>query len=116
MALPLCLFAFGDKGLALAIVFFAVFSTLQFTVGVSIAAGSFEPGRLLLLPLIYAVAVALAFVMTGIPVPARLTNSADLIGRLAIPLMLISSACRWRGCRSAASACGAAWCCLLLRG
>jgi predicted permease len=90
MGLPLCLFAFGDKGLALAIVFFAVFSMLQFTLGVSIAAGSFEPGRLLRLPLIYAVALALVFVATGVPVPGWLANSADLIGGLTIPLMLIA--------------------------
>jgi predicted permease len=90
MGLPLCLFAFGEKGLALAIVFFAVFSMLQFTLGVSIAAGSVEPGRLLRLPLIYAVAAALVFVATGIPVPGWLANSADLIGGLTIPLMLIA--------------------------
>jgi hypothetical protein len=38
--------------LALAVVFFAVTSTLQFTVGIGIAAGSADPRRLLRLPLI----------------------------------------------------------------
>src|SRR5215831_15487162 len=69
MGLPLCLFAFGPQGLALAIVFFAVHSILQFTLGVSIAAGTADPGRLLRLPLIYAVALALLFDATGTPMP-----------------------------------------------
>jgi hypothetical protein len=90
MGLPLCLFAFGEHGLALAIVFFAVSSTLQFTVGVGIAAGSADPRRLLRLPLIYAVIAALTVVATGVRVPAWLANTADLIGGLTIPLMLFA--------------------------
>jgi len=90
MGLPLCLFAFGPKGLALAIVFFAVHSILQFTVGVAIAAGTADPGRLLRLPLIYAVAVALVFIATGTSVPKWLANTADLIGGLTIPMMLLA--------------------------
>jgi len=90
MGLPLCLFAFGPQGLALAIVFFAVHSILQFTLGVSIAAGTADPGRLLRLPLIYAVALALLFDATGTAVPRWLANSAELIGGLTIPMMLIA--------------------------
>src|SRR6185437_12713911 len=41
MGLPLCLFAFGDTGLALAVVFFATISVLQFSVGITIASGRF---------------------------------------------------------------------------
>lgn len=90
MGLPLCLFAFNEPGLALAIVFFAVSSMLQFTVGVGIAAGSADPRRLLRLPLIYAVAAALAVMATGAPVPVWLANTAELIGGLTIPLMLFA--------------------------
>lgn len=90
MGLPLCLFAFGEKGLALAIVFFTISAILQFTLGVAIAAGSFAPSRLLRLPLIYAVIVSLAFMGTGAPVPAWLANTLDLLGGLTIPLMLIA--------------------------
>jgi hypothetical protein len=90
MGLPLNLFAFGETGLAFAIVFFTVFSVLQFTLGVGIAAGSFAPGRLLRLPLIYAVAASLVFMATGTPVPAWLSNTLDLLGGLTIPLMLVA--------------------------
>lgn len=90
MGLPLCLFAFGDAGLALAIVWFALHSILQFTLGVAIAAGSADPRRLLRLPLIYAVAAALACNAAGIPVPRWLANTADLLGGIAIPMMLLA--------------------------
>lgn len=90
MGLPLSLFAFGETGLALAITYFALSSVLQFTLGVGIAAGSFAPGRLLRLPLLYALAGALAFLATGTPVPAWLDNTLALLGGMTIPLMLIA--------------------------
>jgi predicted permease len=90
MGLPLCLFAFGEAGLALAIVYFAVFSCLQFTLGMAIAAGRFEPSRILRMPLIYALAAAFVFMGTGTPMPRWAANTLDLIGGLTIPLMLLA--------------------------
>jgi len=90
MGLPLCLFAFGEAGLALAIVFFVVSATLNFSLGASVAAGSFEIGRLLRMPLIYAVATSLVVLAAGIPVPSWAANGLELIGGLTIPLMLIA--------------------------
>lgn len=90
MGLPLCLFAFGEAGLALAIIFFIVATLLQFTLGVGIAAGRFDPARLLRMPLIYAVAISLALVLAGVPVPAWIANSVELMGGLTIPLMLMA--------------------------
>jgi predicted permease len=55
MGLPLCLFAFGEAGLALAIIIFAITAALQFTLGVALASGSFSLKRLLSMPLIYAI-------------------------------------------------------------
>jgi predicted permease len=90
MGLPLCLFAFGEKGLALAIIYFVISATLQFTVGVGIASGSADPRRLLRMPLLYAVAASLLFLATGWPVPLWLANTLELIGGLTIPLMLVA--------------------------
>jgi predicted permease len=90
MGLPLVLFAFGNSGLALGIVFFVVSITLQFTVGIGIASGSADPRRLLKMPLIYAVVLSLLFVATGWPVPRWLSNTLHLLGGLTIPLMLIA--------------------------
>lgn len=90
MGLPLCLFAFGEQGLALAIVFFAISATLQFTIGIGIAAGSADPKRLLRMPLTYAVLAALLVLIFDIPVPGWLANTSDLLGGITIPLMLVA--------------------------
>lgn len=90
MGLPLCLFAFGEPGLALAIGFFAVSATLQFTVGVGLAAGTASPRRLARIPLLYAVAISVALMVTETPLPGWIANTVDLLGGLTIPLMLIA--------------------------
>jgi hypothetical protein len=90
MGLPLSLFAFGEDGLALAIVFFVISVTLQFTLGIGLAAGSADVRRLLRMPLTYAVALSLFFLATGWPVPKWLANTLDLLGGLTIPLMLVA--------------------------
>jgi hypothetical protein len=90
MGLPLSLFAFGDEGLAFAVVFFAISATLQFTLGTSLAAGGFSFARVLRMPLIYAVALALVVLATGWPLPTFAGNTLRLLGGLTIPLMLLA--------------------------
>lgn len=72
--------------------FFAIHSTLQFTVGLAIAAGTADPGHLLQLPPVYAVDAALLFDVTGTVVPKWLSNNATLLGSLTIPMMLLTLA------------------------
>jgi hypothetical protein len=90
MGLPLCLFAFGEEGLALAILFFTLTAVGQFTVGIAIAAGSWSPARVLRMPLPYAVIAAVLVLATDTPVPKWIANTLDLVGGVVIPLMLIA--------------------------
>tara|TARA_B100000676_G_scaffold313002_1_gene390576 strand:- start:1762 stop:2544 length:783 start_codon:yes stop_codon:yes gene_type:complete len=90
MGLPLCLFAFGPEGLALGICIFVMSSIFSFTVGWSIYAGRLAGDVLYNNPLIYAVGIALIFMISGINPPVWLANATELIGGLAIPLMLVS--------------------------
>lgn len=90
MGLPLALFAFGDEGLAFAVVFFAISITLQFTLGTALASGSYGFGRLLRMPIIYAIILALAVLATGWQLPAFIGNTLQLLGGLTIPLMLLA--------------------------
>ncbi len=90
MGLPLALFAFGEEGLAVAVVFYAMSALLQFTLGVAIAAGEVNLGRLIRMPLIYAVAASLVVLATGARLPLWLGNTLDLLGGLTIPLLLVS--------------------------
>ncbi len=90
MGLPLALFAFGDSGLALAVVYFAFSSTLQFTAGMSIAAGTTNVKHLARMPVIYAVAASFLVIVTGIQVPTFIGNTLEILGGLTIPLMLLA--------------------------
>ncbi len=90
MGLPLALFAFGNEGLAFAVVFFAISITAQFTIGVSLASGSFSVMRLLRMPLIYAVIFALLVLSFGWHLPLYVSNTLQLLGGVTIPLMLLA--------------------------
>lgn len=89
MGLPLCLFAFGDVGLALGIAYFTISSLLQFTAGASIAAGGMSLKRALATPHIYAVLLAIVLLWTGTDLPVWLENTVTLVGQFTIPLMLL---------------------------
>ncbi len=91
--LPLVLFAFGEEGLARAVVFFTVSAVLTQTLAVFIAAGgqaSVVPAlkNVFALPLVYAVILGLIFNMSGLTVPEPVIKSLDLLGSAAVPCML----------------------------
>jgi predicted permease len=90
MGLPLCLYAFGEAGLELAIVAFAVQSVVFFTLGVWLLSGRGSPRAALTMPAPWAIGAAAAFLVTGTPPPLWLLNTAELIGGLTIPLMLVT--------------------------
>lgn len=90
MGLPVCLFAFGQEGLALGIAYFSVTATLQFTAGISIWSGRLSVGELARTPLIHAVVLAVAVLVSGREVPAWIWNTTEILGGFAIPLMLVT--------------------------
>lgn len=90
VGLPLCLLAFGEEGLALAIAFFTVYVVLQMTIGVAFVSGSFSPKSILAMPVIPATALASVFLFSDLAVPVWLFNTTKLIGDLTIPLMLFT--------------------------
>lgn len=90
MGLPVCLFAFGENGLAIAIGYFAVASTLNYTVGAWIYSGRSLPTDGFKTPLPYAVAVSVLLLVLGLKPPEWLLDTTQLVGGLTIPLMLIT--------------------------
>jgi hypothetical protein len=90
MGLPLCLLAFGEHGLALAIVYFTVGSVAMFTLGVGLTSGASSVRQLLRVPMLYAVVLALPFLLGGVQPPAWLDNTTRLIGGMMVPLMIIT--------------------------
>lgn len=90
IGLPLCFLAFGETGLALAMVFFAVYAVFQMTMGVMFMSGQFSVRTLITMPIIPATLIAVIFSLFAIPVPKWLFNTTKLIGDLTIPLMLFT--------------------------
>jgi hypothetical protein len=90
LGLPLALFAFGPEGLGYAVVVFAVMAIWTFTFGIWLVAGAGSFGRVLREPLVWATLLGGLFLWQDWQTPRFLTNTLELIGQMAIPLMLIT--------------------------
>ena len=90
LGLPLALFAFGDTGLSYAVVVFAIMAIWAFTFGIWLVAGKGALGKVLREPLVWATLLGALFLWRGWETPTYLTNTLELIGQMAIPLMLIT--------------------------
>lgn len=90
VGLPLALFAFGQAGLGYAIVVFAVMILWSFTFGLWVVAGGGSPARLIKEPIMGATLLGALFLWQGWQTPLWLTNSLELMGQIAIPLMLVT--------------------------
>jgi predicted permease len=85
-----CFFAFGDEGLAYAMTFFSVQCLLLFSMGDAIHAGVFSFGRLLKSPILHSIWLGVLVSTLELPVPDAIMNSAQLLGQILIPIMLIT--------------------------
>lgn len=90
LGLPLALFAFDEEGLSYAIVVFAVMAILSFTIEVWLVAGGGSLMRILREPIVAATFAGALFLWQGWQTPLFLTNALELIGQMAIPIMLIT--------------------------
>ena len=90
MGIPLCLFAFGDEGLALAVSFFAAMSLTQFTLGLTVASGRFTVRDVIRNPVLWAVALSVFLLLTDAALPRWMDGTVDVIAGFVIPLMLMS--------------------------
>ncbi len=95
MGLPICLFAIGQEGLALALAPFMVMVLAQFTLGLFIVApqeGSKwrRSWNIIRHPIIISMLVSLLLLTHYITLPRWLNNTVDVMGGFAIPLMMIT--------------------------
>ena len=90
VGLPLALFAFGETGLSYAVVVFAIMALWSFTFGIWLVAGEGSFGKVLREPMVAATLLGTLFLWQGWQTPVFLTNTLQLIGQMAIPLMLIT--------------------------
>jgi len=97
MGLPLALFAFGEAALPAAMILFLVENTLHFTVGNAMLTGHVNPLKLLRMPMLAATLAGLVVAVLGLPVPGPVHEAIDLVGQIAIPLMLFALGVRMTG-------------------
>lgn len=90
LGLPLALFAFGEAGLGYAVVVFAVMAVCSFTFGVWLVSGGGSLRRVVQEPMVAATLLGALFLWQGWETPQVLTRSLELIGQMAIPMMLIT--------------------------
>lgn len=90
LGLPLALFAFGDEGLGFAVVVFAVMAIGSFTFGLWLVSGGGSVLKVLKEPIVGATVLGAIFLWQGWQTPRFLTNTLELLGQLAIPMMLLT--------------------------
>lgn len=90
MGMPLCLFAYGKIGLAIATSVTAMILVFHFTLNILLASKKFSLKPLLNCIPVYALLVSLVFVYFEIPAPKFLENATFLIGYSTIFLVLMS--------------------------
>ncbi len=97
MGLPLALFAFGEAALPAAMILFLVENTLHFTVGNAMLTGHVNPLKLIRMPMLAATLAGLVVAVFDLGVPGPLHEAIDLLGQIAIPLMLFALGVRMTG-------------------
>lgn len=90
MGLPLALFAFGEQALPAAMVLFIIENTLHFSIGIKMLNPGAAVWNLLRIPMILATIAGLIFGVTGLSLPAMAGVAIEMLGQVAIPLMLFS--------------------------
>jgi predicted permease len=91
--LPLVLFAFGEEGLARAVLFFTVVAAQTHTLAVFIAARGTARSRdavwnVFRLPLVYAFTFGFLANQFGLVLPAPIVKAVELTGNAAVPVLL----------------------------
>jgi predicted permease len=90
LGLPLCLFAFGEQGLALGVALYVTNSVGQFTLVPLLQSRAPFARTLLTTPVIYAAIGGMLVKLAGIDLTDWLDDTLRMLGGLMIPLMLLA--------------------------
>ena len=90
LGLPIAFFAFGLEGLGYAVIVFAIMATYNFTFGVWVISGGGSVIKATKEPLVWGTILGSVFLINNWKTPQFLTSTLELIGQMAIPLMLIT--------------------------
>ena len=90
LTLPLARLAYGDAGLEAAAVIFVTVAILNSTVGLWIAKGENGLSEIFRMPLVYGSVGGLALAISGQTLPRLVMEPIEMLGQMAIPLMLLN--------------------------
>src|SRR5688572_653082 len=90
LGLPLCLFAFGEEGLGLAVAIYVTNSLIQFTFVPLLHTRVSIVRTLLGTPMLWGAIAGLGVLLLDVRMPVWLATTAESIGDLLIPLMLMA--------------------------
>ncbi|MFP8880187.1 MAG: AEC family transporter [Myxococcota bacterium] len=90
LTLPLARLAFGEPGLQAAAVIFVTMAILNSTVGLWIAKGENGLSEVVRMPLVYGSVGGLILALSGQTLPRMLMEPIEMLGGMAIPLMLLN--------------------------
>ena len=88
--MPLAFFAFDSEGLDYAVVIFALMGIYAFTFGIWVVSGGGAIKKIIQEPLVGGTIFGAIFLWQGWKTPEFLTSTLELIGQMAIHLMLIT--------------------------
>lgn len=90
IGLPLALFSFGEKALPAAVMLFIVENTLHFSVGMKMMDNKISMLNIIKIPMVFAAILGLGYSITGWQLPIALGTTIEMLGQVAVPLMLFS--------------------------
>lgn len=90
LGIPLLLLAFGEEALPAILIIFIVENSLHFSVGVWMLSSGSRNLKFLLQPMMMATLVGLSLSMAEMSLPVWLVTGFELLGDIAVPLMLFA--------------------------
>lgn len=90
LGIPLLLLAFGEEALPAILIIFIVENTLHFSVGLWMLSKGARNLKFLLQPMMMATIVGLSLSMAELTLPGWLVTGFELLGDIAVPLMLFA--------------------------
>jgi len=90
LGIPLLVLAFGEQALPAAVIMFLVENLLHFTVGIYMMDHRTNPFNVLRMPMIIATIAGLLISSFGVTLPSTIQVPVDMLGQIAIPLMLFA--------------------------
>lgn len=90
MGLPLILFAFGETGFNVGILYMVSTTILHYTAGIMILNYDKSPLEIFKLPLVYSAVAGVLLSVSEVQIPTALFRAVDLLGEASIPTMIFA--------------------------